>query len=72
MRSVLVENMTADYKTRLQATLTDEGGRFHFGSVGKGTHYLRFRSRAFDDYLVPVIITSDGAKDFKVALTPSD
>jgi hypothetical protein len=46
MRFVLVERMTIDYKTRLQATFTDDKGRFHFQDAGKETHYLRFRFRA--------------------------
>src|SRR6267142_4998770 len=52
LEPVLVERMTRDYKTRVDATLTDERGRFHF-RIGPGTYHLRFRFRGFDDYELP-------------------
>jgi hypothetical protein len=51
---VLVERMTADSKTRLDATLTDSKGRFHLRATGNGPFYLSFRFQGFNDYRVPV------------------
>ena len=67
---VLVESMTADYKTRLKASLTDKHGGFHFSGMDTVFH-LRFRFRGFDDYLVSVIVVSDGLKNFLIKLNPS-
>jgi len=58
MEHVLVERTTADFKTRLDARLTDSAGRFHFQWTHKGTSYLRFRYRAFNDYCLPVQVSS--------------
>lgn len=54
MQHVLVERMSPDFKTRLDAKLTDSQGRFHFRTPRNGTFYLRCRMRNFNDYLVRV------------------
>jgi hypothetical protein len=59
---VLVERMTADFKTRLDARVTDSRGRFSFRWMDKGTYYLRFRYRAFNDYLLPVEVSPKSEK----------
>jgi hypothetical protein len=56
LQYALVERVTADFKTRLEATLTNERGEFRLHG-GAGKYYLRFRCRAFNDYLVPVVVT---------------
>jgi hypothetical protein len=69
----LVERMTPDFKTRLDATLTDKGGRFHFRGAHKGTFYLRFRYRGFNDYLVAVrIVPGADNQPLQVRLELSD
>ncbi len=54
--------MTQDFKTRLEANLTNDVGQFHFPSTREGTYYLRFRYRGFNDYLVPVQMSPSAAK----------
>jgi len=71
MQSVLVELMTPDFKRRLAATLTTDKGEFRLHG-GSGKYYLRFRYRAFNDYLVPVLVTPSSAEPFVVRLEISD
>ncbi len=60
---VLVERMTPDFKTRIDARLTDSAGRFRFRRMSTGMYHLRFRYRAFDDYLVSVQVSSKADHD---------
>jgi Carboxypeptidase regulatory-like domain len=60
---VLVERMTADFKTRIDARLTDSAGRFRFRWMRTGTYYLRCRYRAFDDYLISVKVSPKADND---------
>jgi len=62
MAHVLVERMTADFKTRLHVRLTDSSGGFHFHLTRTGTSCLRFRYRGFNDYLMPVRVSPDADK----------
>ncbi len=62
MEHVLVERMTPDFKTRLDARVTDSRGRFSFRWTDKGTCHLRFRYRAFNDYLLPIQVSSKSDK----------
>jgi|HubBroStandDraft_1064217.scaffolds.fasta_scaffold182931_2 hypothetical protein len=62
LQSVLVELMTSDFKTRLDARLTDSSGRFNFKRMHAGTHYLRLRDRGFNDYLIAVQVSPDADK----------
>ena len=62
IKDVLVERMTSDFKTRLEARLTDGAGRFGFRWTHTGTYYLRFRYLGFNDYLIPVQVSPDVGK----------
>jgi hypothetical protein len=59
---VLVERTTSDYKTRMDASLTDSAGRFHFRMMHSNTYYLRFRYRGFDDFLISVQVSPNADK----------
>jgi hypothetical protein len=63
MEHVLVDRMTPDFKTRIDARLTDSAGRFRFRWMRTGTYYLRLRYRAFDDYLVSVQVSPQADHD---------
>ena len=69
---VLVERMTADFETRLDATLTDASGRFHLRAKGHGPFYLRFRFQRFNDYLVPVELAPQSTEHLQITLSVSN
>jgi hypothetical protein len=69
---VLVERMSADFKRRIEATLTDKEGRFRFRHAHAGNHYLRFRFRRFNDYEIPVIVSPIAKKrDLTIGMSVS-
>jgi hypothetical protein len=70
MQWVLVELMTPDFEKRLSAKLTNERGEFRFHG-GQGKYYLRFRCRAFNDYLAPVVVTHSSHETIVVKLVNS-
>jgi hypothetical protein len=68
----LVELMTSDFKTRLDARITRANGRFRFHQRGRRV-YLRFRMKGFNDYEVPVEITKKAdARQLRIQMAPSD
>jgi len=69
---VLVERVTSDLETRLDATLTNEHGQFHLRARGRGPFYLRFRLLGFNDYVVPVEVESHAPARLQITLTDSD
>ncbi|MBZ5654766.1 MAG: carboxypeptidase-like regulatory domain-containing protein [Acidobacteriia bacterium] len=71
MRSVLVERMMPDFKKRLAATITNERGEFRLHG-GAGKHYLRFRYRGFNDYLLPVVVAHSSRETLLVKLEISN
>ena len=71
LQYVLVERMTPDFKKRLAVTVTNERGEFRLHG-GAGQYYLRFRRRAFNDYLVPVVVTHSSRETLVVKLEPSN
>jgi len=67
----LVELMTPDFKTRLDARVTDQRGRFKFRRRGNRA-YLRFRMNGFNDYELPVILDRKAVTaELTVHLMPS-
>jgi len=69
---VLVERATSDFKTRIDASLTDSAGRFHFRWMHSGRYYLRIRYRGFDDYLISVHVSPKADTNFlKIPLVVS-
>ena len=67
----LVELMTPDFKTRLDARVTDERGRFKFRRRGNKAH-IRFRMKGFNDYELPVILDRKAAaQEFTIHMMPS-
>jgi Carboxypeptidase regulatory-like domain len=69
---VLVERTSPDFKTRLDATLTDSRGQFRLRSARSGNFYLRFRLRGFNDYLLLVEVSPQGAPKLHVRLNISN
>jgi hypothetical protein len=69
---VLVERMSADFKTRLDATLTDSKGRFHLRATGHGPFYLSFRFQGFNDYRVPVEVAPQSRARLQITLNLSN
>ena len=67
----LVELMTPDFRTRLDARVTDQHGRFKFRRRGNKA-YLRFRMNGFNDYELPVVLDRKAATlELTVHLMPS-
>ena len=52
----LVERMSAEWHTRLEARLSDSKGRFVFSGLASGTYYLRITKPGYSTLKVRVIL----------------
>jgi hypothetical protein len=68
---VLVERVSPDWKTRLDATFTDSEGSFAFVKAPIGRHYLKLSMNGFDTLLVKVIASKKSKAKLKLFLNPS-
>ena len=54
----LVERMTDDWKTRLDATLSDEQGYFRFANVKEGSYHLKVSKPGYASLKLVVVVSS--------------
>jgi hypothetical protein len=67
----LVEIVSENGKTRLDARLTDDHGSFFFGKAVPGKHYLKVSIPGFDTLLVTVIVDKKSKATLRLFLQAS-
>jgi hypothetical protein len=65
---VLVERVSHDWKTRLDAVFSDSDGRFSFGKLPQGTYYLRLSKSGFSALRVKVLLRKESETQLKYSL----
>lgn len=71
MQKALVERVTPDFRTRLDAQFTDSNGYFRFTGLPAGKYFLRVSMYGMGMVYVRVIIGRKYKTQLKLALTPS-
>jgi hypothetical protein len=66
-KGVLIERMSPDWTTRLEAVFTDENGRFEF-EAKPGVHFLRISFPGYDNLLLKVEVRSDAGSPLSIEL----
>ncbi len=65
---VLVERVSSDWSTRLDAAFTDSEGRFSFSDAPRGTYYLKLSKTGFSTLRVKVHLNKKAKSHLKLAL----
>jgi hypothetical protein len=65
---VLVERVSSDWNTRLDAIFSDSEGRFRFPHLPRGTYYLKLSKSGFSTLRVKVLVGKKSKAKLKFAL----
>jgi Carboxypeptidase regulatory-like domain len=68
LSNVLVERVSSDWNTRLDAVFSDSDGRFSFRNLPRGTYYLKLSKSGFSTLRVRVILRKKSKSQLKFSL----